>query len=201
VKRKSTRRTAIAGVVAALALAGAVPVSAATSGSTTATINTAVRSVTVSPSTTTFDSCATQTGPVSGSTLPFPNGNCFTNNVPVDVTNGPVPAHIDVQGGNAVPSDGGTPWMLCDSYTGTTAPCTGTGGLPGRDQFEEYPVGASIGSDLTNSPRCDAAFSAVSSCAAAAGQFTFERLYVTGPSASSDNSGSFITVWTWTAVP
>ena len=104
------------------------------------------------------------------------------------------------------PSDSGTPWNLC-SGPGSPSPCGG-GANPGPDQFEEWAISlspqgveGSRGPILTTSPQCDIAFNNGTGCAAAPVQSITERLTVTGPTTSTDNSGTFTTVWTWTAVP
>jgi hypothetical protein len=196
----------VAAALGGIGLVGATPASASgTSGGTTASINVAagaVRSVTVSPSATTFTACASSAGASSGTTLVFPNGTCLAG--PVTITNGSQPGHIDVQGSDAVPSDNGTRWTLCLPMVGApVVPCTGTANplTPGADQFaEEANTANGTGSPpLTNNPQCDTAFSAA--CAASSGQSASETLILLGPQSSSDPSASFTTVWTWTAVP
>jgi hypothetical protein len=200
VKSRSVRRIAVAGAMAVLALGGAVPASADTSGSATATVNTAVRSLTVSPSTTTFDACFNSAGLNTGGTLAFPNGECIATIAPITITNGAAPAHIDVQGSNtAVPSDNGTPWTLCNVNV-SSIPCSGNH-LPGQDQFTESTDGITGGTGLSTSPQCDTAFTAAGTCIAAAGEASTERLRFRGPTTSTDNSPRWTTVWTWTAVP
>ncbi len=192
VRRAATLASLIS--LGAVGLLSIVPVSADTSGTTTGTINIAVRSINVSPSTTSFNACADNLSHATGSVLSFPNGNCGT--IPgVTITNGTAPGHIDVQGANAIPSDSGTPWTLCG---GGGSSCTGgTSTTPGTNQFLEQATGG--GPILTTSAQCDTGFS--SGCAATSSQATTEILALFGPSASTDTSTAFTTVWTWTAVP
>jgi hypothetical protein len=211
---RARRRTWRAPVVAAaasafaIAVATALPASADSSGSSTATVNIAVRSITVSPGTTTFDTCVNNTDQSTGSALTFPNGICQTSSAnQVTITNGTNPGHIDVQGSDAIPSDNGTHWTLCGGTGGPT--CTGSSGgfcgpshlLGGQDQFQECDVSGSdsLSPILTTAPQCDTGFAAA--CAASAGQSQVEILGMDGPTASTDTSTSFTTVWTWTAVP
>ena len=183
--------------VCALGLASVMPVSASSSGGTTATVNIAVRSITVSPSTSTFDYCADNTYKSTGGYLSFPNGICAVTSG-VTITNGTASGNIDVQGADAIPSDNGTHWTLCG---GTGPSCTGGAGNAGQDQFRELESNNSNNSPLlTTSPQCDTAFNA-GSCAATSGQAATQALNLYGPSASTDTSSSFSTVWTWTAVP
>jgi YVTN family beta-propeller protein len=159
----------------------------------------AVRSVTVSPSSNVFDSCATPAGATTGTALTFPNGACSTTGANrVSVTNGAAPGHVAVAGSAATPVDGGTPWTLCG---GAGAPVCGNGVDPGPDQYLERGVNGTAAIVLTSQPQCDTAFSGSGTCAAGAGQSALETLQLEGPSASTDNSGTFTTVWTWTAVP
>jgi len=205
-RRLASRPALIGAVLGALALA-VVPAARAqttsgssTSGSSTASINVAVRSITVAPGAVNFDVCD-QNGTATGSTLTFPNGRCATSaaNV-VTITNGSAPGHIDVQGADAIPADGGTHWTLC----GGGILCTGNNGVPGQDQFAEQDGGpnGAPGPFLVTGDRgaqCDTGFS--SNCSAGSNQGVTESLHMAGPSGSTDNSRAFTTAWTWTAVP
>jgi hypothetical protein len=172
------------------------PAQAASSGSSTATVNIATRSVTVTPSSLTFDSCSDNNTNSTGTYLTYPNGDCLTTGT-VTVTNGNQPSHIGVSGADAIPADNGTHWTLCG---GNGTGCTNSG-FPGQDQFGEQGHSPSGSSPyLTSLPQCDTSFSAA--CAATAGQGnSLIRLELIGPSASTDPSLSFSTVWTWTAFP
>lgn len=157
-----------------------------------------VRSVTVSPATTTFDSCKTAAGVSSGGVMTPPDGSCATSGGDdVTITNGPSFGHIDVAGADAVPADGGVHWNLCG---GAGTACSGASGAPGVDQFSlSDTAGGHASPVLTGTPQCDTGFSA--DCSASAGQSATETLDLEGPATSTDNSGSFSMVLTWTAVP
>lgn len=196
-------------VAAAAALGSAVaaePAAANADGSTTATIDVAVRSVTVSPTAVTYSPCFDDNGTSTGSVLVPPDGACGAG--PLTVTNGGAPSNIEVNGSDAVPVDNGTHWVLCGSASPATS-CAQGAFTPGQDQYleqtEHYLASGSprSGPFLSNSPACDTAFGDPSapSCAAAPNQATQETLGMTGPSSSTDPSGTFSTVITWTAAP
>jgi hypothetical protein len=179
-----------------------------TTGGSTATINVApaIRSISVSPSTTTFDTCHS----TLNASLTFPNDACYTTGADdVTITNGALAGHVDVNGADAVPHDSGQHWTLCGgsgpSCTGA-APGGGGGCLgqcitnePGIDQFVEWGGAGPYTPFLTNSPQGDTVFGALGS--AAVGQSATEGLEFIGPSSSTDLSSTFTTAWTWTAVP
>ena len=185
-------RLVLPGALLALALAPA----AAGGESATAVVNTLpqVLSVTVSTDQLTYAGC---TGGSSTSvTLGFPNGRCTAG--PVTIQNGGVTAFIFLFGTPAAPSDGGTPWRLCD---GLTIDCTGAdASTPGQDEFlqatsnqadpsgQEFPVPAQGGG-------CDFAFG----CRVPPGAPATELLHLLGPSASTDPSPQFSSTLTWTA--
>jgi hypothetical protein len=204
VRRSWTRRSRI---VVALATVGAfgfmfVPSAGAqTTGSSTATINLGVRSITVSPATITYSVCTDNSGNPTGTYLSLPNGTCTTASGAITVTNGTLPSDIEVQGANAIPSDSGTNWTLCQLLATN---CTGASNTPGANQFAEIDYTGSspkqFGPDFETSPQCDIAFNA-GSCTAAASQAANETLSMEGPSSSTDASQSFTTVVTWTAAP
>jgi hypothetical protein len=182
---------------AALAAAAAVPAGLAladSSGTITETIHTGLLSVTLS--TNAVDLCS------SATPLTFPNGSCTSSSI--TITNGAVPANIEVNGADAVPSDGGTSWTLCSS--GGPAPACTLPTAQGQDQFSEQTLGKFMGPILANAtvntpPQCDTAFdSSAQGCTASAGQVGNERIQLVGPSASTDPSLTFSTSVTWTAV-
>lgn len=201
-----------AGLLALLSL-DAIPATAATTGSNTATVQLTpppVRSVTVSPSTAAFGNCSgpNETGTNSNpAELAFPNGSCLVGTAGaavitggITITNGTAAGSIDVNGQAATPADAGTPWSLVPASAGT----------PGVDQFVEATDGSALTSasgnytSVTSTPTCDTAFTVVSSagsCAAAAGQSSEEALVIEGPSSSTDQNGPFTITTTWTAVP
>ncbi|HTW05883.1 MAG TPA: hypothetical protein VME46_00115 [Acidimicrobiales bacterium] len=213
------------GSVAALATVAALsggpwaqPASAASSsGSTTATFAVVVRSITVTPASVALGTCSG--GSSTANSLGFPNGTCQSASGAVTITNGPVAGHIDMQAANAIPSDGGTAWALCQPGSETPSPCSGSssssGKDPGANQFELETAATSDASPFTDgSPigataACDEQFDVTSSttflsaatCSAAAGQSADETLALTGPTSSTDTSASFSIAVTWTAVP
>jgi hypothetical protein len=213
----SWRRLApIAISLVALGGISATPALAASSGSSTGTVNVAppaVMSLTVSPSTVTFTSCIG--GSSTSTELGFPNASCVVGSTPehaesvngVTVTNTGVAGLVDVNGGNAVPSDNGTPWTLCN----TSPTCTGTEDQAGANQYQLATVGwvgtgASQGINinlLANAAGCDTAFDQTVSggCNATSGQSQEEQLSLVGPESSTDTSDQFTTTVTWTAVP
>jgi hypothetical protein len=183
--------SAVASLLASSARASATP-----SASVQETINVAVRSLTVSPSSVSV--CSTQ------SPLTFPNGSCSTPTI--TITNGAAGGHIDIAGTNAVPSDQtGTSWALCVELTS----CTGSNGYPGADQYREYNLvnpGAGTayqGLDLTTAGACDEVFDEPSgfACSSSPGQTATEFVNLMGPASSTDQSPTFSASITWTAVP
>lgn len=203
--RRSRGRRLIVSVCAGLALAGATAGVAlgSSSGTVSDTINVAVRSLTVSP---TSVSMCTPSSP-----LTFPNGQCSSPNI--TVANGQAGGdHIQVQGTNAVPSDvvdhGQSPpdWALCFG-----AGC-GTSGHPGGDQYSQQTETTSIlqtlnqtfGVALSTTPTCDFGFGGDQTnenCLGAAGESVGETLLLTGPTSSTDQSPTFSSAVTWTAAP
>jgi hypothetical protein len=193
--RASAGRIVPVVAVAGLTLAtGCIGVHAA-GVSVNATINVQVpiKSITLtlpSPSLT-YGSCAG--GSSTASAMGFPNGQCTTASYTV-ASSGNVTEAIDVNGGAAVPSDGGATgpsWALC------FAACA-NGPVPGVDQYNNLTNGPGGEAALTTTPQCDTAFT---SCATAApGASVSETLIVRGPSSSTDTSPSFSTTVTYTAV-
>jgi hypothetical protein len=201
-------------VVASVALVStfllAPAADAATTGANTATLTVAppaVRSLTVTPSTSTFANCSGS----NASQLAIPNGTCSVGTVAtsvtggVTVTNGSVPGEVFVNGGNAVPSDAGTPWTLAGTiWIGSSVP------TPGANQYDEattdYSTNGSgqIFTSFANTAICDHSFSPNAvpggSCTASAGQVGQEALDLVGPSSSTD-AGPFSITTTWTAAP
>ena len=175
--------------VAVLGAAMGPPITAAagSSATETSTIPIAVLSITISPATSTFGSCSEGNSTSTG--LGFPNGQCIAPGdlSGITITNEGAAGHIFVQGGDAIPSDGGTHWTL-------------VGSTPTRDQYlmatSAVPSNGG-GVLLTTSPQCDTAFGGTT-CAAAAGASAKERLNLIGPSVSADTSPSFTTQVTWT---
>lgn len=187
-------------VAAAVGCLSVVPATADTSGTLGATITLVTFSLTVSPTSAAYGGCFG--GNSSVGALGFPNGGCDITPVTVTNTSTASTAHIDVNGANAAPSDGGTQWVL-------VAPPVGS--VPGKDQYSEstLPAPGTCGvfcSDnmaLGNSPICDQVFhpAATDACAATPGQVGSERVSMRGPSSSTDSSPTFTTSITWTAGP
>ncbi len=166
----------------------------------------------VSPSSATFGNCtggnASINVPSTSSALGFPNGVCWLGksgaggNYPITVTNTGVAATIDVSGGNAVPSDGGTQWTLCNIGPNPVAACgNDSGKLPGNDQYllQNFTAGNVNKLGLTGSRVCDTQFAA-GSCAALHNDAQQEGVELTGPQSSDDHSQTFTVMITWTAV-
>lgn len=158
-----------------------------------------VRSVNVSPVSVTYASCTKADGSTAAG-VTFPNGTCSTP--AVTVTNSGVAANVHVQGADAVPTDNGTHWTLCNSTASCSGPLQGGTSRPGTDQYAEQTASATFasGTDLSASPQCDKAFNA-GGCAATAGQASIETVRLVAPQSSSDPSTSFSTTLTWIAVP
>jgi hypothetical protein len=181
------------------------------SGSTTATLKVVptMRYVTVSPAKTTFADCTGGTAPFPSThaALGYPNGSCSVGKPratwPITIKNGPQ-ANIYVQSSNAVPSDGGTQWVLCNVGGRSTVACNGRGGRPGKDQFvvENFSQVRQKLSELTNANNvCDTEFNSSRGCPALTGQSQREGIVLIGPSKSDDTSTFWKIKITWIAVP
>jgi hypothetical protein len=169
-------------------------------------------SVTVSPSTARFGGCSggnrsVNTASTSGA-LGFPNGQCWLGKAgsggshPITITNTGVAAKIFVNGGNAVPSDGGTQWGLCNLGSSPAVGCAnGSGKMPGNNQYllQNFAAGSDNTAGLTNNSVCDPEFSA-GSCQAVTGDAQQEGIEITGPELSSDTATSWTVTIKWTAV-
>lgn len=164
--------------------------------SVTAVVNTLpqIISVTVSTNQLTYTNCTG--GNSTTVTLGFPNGHCTAG--PITIQNGGVSAFISVSGSGATPSDGGTPWALCDGFQ---IDCTGaSASTPGENEFleatsnvndpaaQEFPIPAQVDG-------CDFAFG----CKVAAGFSATELVHITGPTATTDPSPQFTSTITWIA--
>lgn len=169
-------------------------------------------SVTVSPSTARFGGCSggnrsVNTASTSGA-LGFPNGQCWLGKAgsggsyPITITNTGVAAKIFVNGGNAVPSDGGAQWGLCNLGSSPAVACAnGSGKMPGNNQYllQNFAAGSDNTAGLTNNSVCDPEFSA-GSCQAVTGDAQQEGIEITGPELSSDTATSWTVTIKWTAV-
>jgi hypothetical protein len=175
-----------------------------------------VRSVTVTPKKARFGNCTggnTEADTVSEhQALGFPNGTCWvgapgeTGVLPVTVTNTGIAANIKINGSDAVPGDGGTSWVLCNTGQNPAVPCTANHGKsPGLNQYllRNFGLGrvGLLSAGLTNSPTCDVAFGSASDCLATSGMAKGEGIELVGPSASADISTHWHITITWTPVP
>jgi len=169
-------------------------------------------SVTVSPSSAAFGGCSGGNASVNtastSSALGFPNGHCSLGtpgahgSFPITITNAGVAANVYVSGGNAVPSDGGTQWGLCNFGTDPAAACSADAGkLPGANQYvvQNFTAGSMNPSGLTGALTCDTQFAA-GQCSAVQGDAQSEGILLTGPASSSDQSTTWTVTITWTAV-
>jgi hypothetical protein len=168
--------------------------------------------VSVSPSTARFGGCiggngSANTASTSGA-LGFPNGQCWLGKAgsggsyPITITNTGVAARIFVNGGNAVPSDGGAQWGLCNLGSSPAVTCANQSGkLPGNNQYllQNFAAGGDNTAGLTNSSVCDPEFAA-GSCNAVTGDAQTEGIKITGPELSSDTATSWTVTIKWTAV-
>jgi hypothetical protein len=175
-----------------------------------------VRSVTVSPKKAKFGNCtggATNANTVSqNKALGFPNGTCWVGSpgdngvLPVVVTNTGIAANIKVNGADAVPGDGGTSWVLCNTGQNPAVACTSDNGKsPGLNQYllRNFGLGRAglESAGLTNSPTCDVAFGSAKDCMAKSGVAMSEGIQLVGPSSSADISTHWHITITWTPVP
>jgi hypothetical protein len=176
-----------------------------------------IRSMTVSPHKSRFGDCSGgKTGDNTPSTpgaLGYPNGICWkgtpgaTGVFPITITNMGIAADIDVSSSNAIPSDGGTSWGLCNLGANPVVACTGSNGkAPGANQFVVQNFALNVvkmnTAGLTATPACDTEFSGNGKCWAVEGRSQSEGLKLIGPSTSSDYVSTRWTVTiTWTAFP
>jgi hypothetical protein len=223
VRRAPRRRAGRLAVIALVAAAGLAACSTG-HGTTTGTpgngqsiaislkVVPTIVSVTVSPSSAAFGSCSGGNASVNTASTPaalgFPNGHCWLGipgshgSFPITITNTGVAANVYVSGGNAVPSDGGTQWGLCNFGTNPAATCSGDGGKqPGANQYavQNFTAGSMNSSGLTGTLTCDTQFAA-GGCSAVQGDAQSEGILLTGPASSSDQATGWTVAITWTAV-
>lgn len=177
-----------------------------------------VRSVTVSPSTAKFGDCLYGSVPQythsTATALGYPNGQCSlgqppTNSsagiFPITITNTGISSYIDVSGSNAVPSDNGSQWSLCNTGSNAAVTCsTDSGKNPGMNQYllQNFAANGTWNhAGLTNTPVCDAGFGSPGHCWTLHGQFQNEGASLIGPSWSDDASTAWTVTITWTPVP
>jgi hypothetical protein len=119
-----------------------------------------------------------------------------------------IPGYVYVSGSNAVPSDNGPQWSLCNpgGNPSSSTHCHGPQGLPGSDQYmvQNFAGSAENAGILTTTATCDAVFDANGGCSATPPEFQsttqHEGLELTGPNAWDDHSTSWTMTVTWIAV-
>lgn len=173
-----------------------------------------IRSITVSPKKASFGSCsggyAQNNTASAGDKLGYPNARCWvgiTNpygSFPIKITNTGIAAYVYVNGSNAVPSDNGSQWQLCNLGRRPAVSCTGRRNRPGVNQYLVQNFGPSTTMNtagLTGTPACDHQFDPSGKCWAVQGTFQTEGIKLTGPSTSTDNATNWTVTITWTPVP
>ena len=173
-----------------------------------------IRSITVSPGRSRFRNCASgSTGDNTHSTpgaLGFPNGICYVGTpgavFPVTITNTGIAADIYVNGTNAIPSDNGKPWELCNLGASPVVTCNVSKGTePGFNQYVVQNFGAGVmnTAGLTSAPACDTVFGGTGGhgCWAVSGRTRSEGLKLVGPFRSDDSATRWTVTITWKAVP
>jgi hypothetical protein len=206
---------AVAGLAACATSSGGTPAGTPGKGSSIAIslkVVSTIVSVTVSPSSANFGGCAGGNPSVNtastSAALGFPNGHCSLGtpgahgSFPITITNTGVAADVYVNGGNALPSDKGTEWGLCNFGTNPASKCSaGDGKLPGNNQYvvQNFASGSMNPAGLTGSMTCDTQFAA-GGCSAVQGDAQAEGILLTGPASSSDQSTSWTVTIIWTAV-
>jgi len=175
-----------------------------------------VRSVTVSSSAKRFRHCVSG-NPVNNtastaSELGFPNGLCWlgqegaggSGSYPITITNSGIATLIDINGGNAVPADGGVQWGLCNVGANPAVGCTSKDGkLPGANQYllQNFSPAGQNATGLTGSPACDAMFGGSRHCWVQQNGSQSEGLRLTGPTVSHDTSTHWQITVTWMPAP
>lgn len=172
-----------------------------------------IRSVTISPAKAKFGDCHggyayLNTASTSGA-LGYPNGHCWLGSpkasFPITITNTGIASYMYVNGANAVPSDSGTEWSLCNPASKPTVTCTSNNGMsPGKNQYvvQNFAPNRKLNAaGLTNALACDPEFGLTSGCWSTYGQSQREGLLLTGPAEIDDTSTSWTVTITWTPVP
>ena len=172
-----------------------------------------IRSVTISPAKAKFGDCHggyayLNTASTSGA-LGYPNGHCWLGapkaSFPITITNTGIASYMYVNGANAVPSDSGTEWSLCNPGSKPTVTCTSNNGLsPGKNQYvvQNFAPNRKLNAaGLTNALACDPEFGLTSGCWSTYGQSQREGLLLTGTAEIDDTSTSWTVTITWTPVP
>jgi hypothetical protein len=206
---------AVAGLAACATSSGGTPAGTPGKGSSIAIslkVVSTIVAVTVSPSSANFGGCAGGNAGVNtastSAALGFPNGHCSLGtpgahgSFPITITNTGVAADVYVNGANAVPSDKGTEWGLCNLGTNPSVKCSADEGkLPGNNQYvvQNFTSGSMNPTGLTGGMTCDTQFAA-GGCSVVQGDAQAEGILLTGPASSSDQSTSWTVTITWTAV-
>jgi hypothetical protein len=174
-----------------------------------------IRSITVSPHKAKFSDCAgglavnnTRSTPDA---LGFPNGICYSgtpgSSYPITITNTGIAAAIDVSGSNAIPSDGGTSWSLCNLGDSPVVACSGANGkTPGTNQYavQNFAPNQLLNTaGLTATPTCDMQFGGGGQdhCLAGNGASQTEGLRLIGPTSTDDSATKWTVTITWIPVP
>ncbi len=217
------RRTALLAFLAAGALVGltacgsaSAPPAGAGQGTSIAVslkVVPTIRSVTITPAKAKFGDCgggnaSLNTASTSGE-LGYPNGHCWLGapktSFPITITNTGIASYMYVNGANAVPSDSGTEWSLCNPGSKPAVTCTSNNGLsPGKNQYvvQNFSPNRKLNAaGLTNTLACDPEFGLTSGCWSTYGQSQREGLLLTGPAEIDDTSTSWTVTITWTPVP
>jgi hypothetical protein len=205
---RSVARLAMPVALIALAGCGLAPAPQGSSNGATITLTlhtvSDLRSVVISPTRGTFNSCSggsarDQTHSTS-KLLGFPNGNCSFS--PITVTNQGIPAHIEVYGSDAAAADGDGQWTLCT--VGAKPACTGPRGKPGLNQYvlaNFNQAQTDYLASLTANLSCDQVFNLSHRCWAGHHAQQQEGIEVTGPSQTTDTSTTWTMTVSWFAVP
>jgi hypothetical protein len=172
-----------------------------------------IRSVTISPAKAKFGDCHGGYAYLNTASTPgalgYPNGHCWLGSpktsFPITITNTGIASYMYVNGANAVPSDSGTEWSLCNPGSKPAVTCTSNNGLsPGKNQYvvQNFSPNRKLNAaGLTNTVACDPEFGLTSGCWSTYGQSQREGLLLTGPAEIDDTSTSWTVTITWTPVP
>ena len=174
-----------------------------------------IRSITVSPRKSKFSNCAggqaLNNTKSTSDALGFPNGICYAGTpgsvFPITITNTGIAAAIYVSGSNAIPSDGGTSWALCNLGANPVVGCSGLHGkTPGTNQYavQNFAPSEHLNTaGLTATPTCDAQFGGLGQghCVVGNGRSQIEGLRLIGPWSTDDSSTKWTVTVTWIPVP
>ena len=168
---------------AALLACGPIAAFASSTGSNTATVSVsvAVRSLTVTPASSTFGTCTDGSGDAA-TVLTIPGGTCQTG-IPgsgvggITITNTGVAGHIDINGAAAQPSDVTNCYSQVAGVTVVNPLCWSLGAAAGQDVYTEQtglvpPGEMATYQTLTATPTCDQAihaFGLMDPCSATTG--------------------------------